>query len=179
MSIVVVYESMFGNTRTIASAIAEGLAPFGAVSTANVNDPGVKEAIRSADLLVLGGPTHVHGMTRPSSRKEAAAWAEDTSKNLTLEPSAPGTGVREWIKDLDLLPSLCAAFDTRLDAARILTGAASGHIDHALTKRGSQSVISPESFLVSKGNVLENGELDRARAWGASVGKAKEQFMHH
>ena len=106
MSIVVVYESMFGNTRTIALAIAEGLAPFGAVSTANVNDPGVKEAIRSADLLVLGGPTHVHGMTRPSSRKEAAAWAEDTSKNLTLEPSAPGTGVREWIKDLDLLPSL-------------------------------------------------------------------------
>lgn len=71
MSIVVVYESMFGNTRRIALAIADGLAPFGVVVTANVNDLLAKEATHSARLLVLGGPTHVHGMTRPSSREEA------------------------------------------------------------------------------------------------------------
>lgn len=179
MSIVVVYESMFGNTRRIALAIAEGLAPFGVVVTANVNDKLAKEATRSADLVVLGGPTHVHGMTRVSSREEATGWANDPSKNLTLEPSAPGAGVREWIKDLDLVPALCAAFDTRVDMARIVTGAASGHIEHALTKRGSRAVISPESFLVSKGNALDDGELDRARNWGTSVGEASEQFMHH
>ena len=179
MSVVVVYESMFGNTRTIALAIAEGLAPFGVVVTANVNDPRAKEATRSADLLVLGGPTHVHGMTRPSSRAEATTWADNTSQNLTLEPSAPGMGVREWIKDVDLVPALCAAFDTRVDKAQILTGAASGHIEHALTKRGSRAVISPESFLVSKENALEEGEEDRARKWGISVGRAMEQFIHH
>ena len=179
MSIAVVYESMFGNTRTIALAIAEGLAPFGVVVTANVNDQQAKEATRSADLVVLGGPTHVHGMTRPESRKEASALANDTSKDLSLEPSAPGMGVREWIKDLDLVPALCATFDTRVDMARILTGAASGHIEHALTKRGSRAIISPESFLVSKDNVLEDGELERARNWGASVGKAMEQFIHN
>ncbi len=179
MSIVVVYESMFGNTRAIALAIAEGLAPFGVVVTADVNDGLATEATSSADLVVLGGPTHVHGMTRPSSREEATAWANDPSKNLTLEPSAPGIGVREWIKDLDLVPALCAAFDTRMDMARIVTGAASGHIEHALTKRGSRAVTSPESFLVSKNNILEDGELARARNWGASVGKATEQFMHH
>lgn len=179
MSIAVVYESMFGNTRLIALAIAEGLAPFGAVVTANVNDPQAKEAMHSADLVVLGGPTHAHGMTRPSSREEASAWAKDPSKDLSLEPPAPGTGVREWIKDLDLVPALCAAFDTRMDMARILTGAASGHIEHALTKKGSRAVISPESFLVSKANALEDGELDRARNWGSSVGKATEEFIHH
>ncbi len=179
MSIAVVYESMFGNTHRIALAIAEGLAPFGVVVTANVNDQQAKEATRSADLVVLGGPTHVHGMTRPESRKEASTLANDTSKDLSLEASAPGIGVREWIKDLDLVPALCAAFDTRVDMARILTGAASGHIEHALTKRGSRSIISPESFLVSKDNVLEDDELDRARNWGASVGKAMEQFIHH
>ena len=179
MSVVVVYESMFGNTRAVALAVAEGLAPFGMVVTANVNDPRAKEATRSADLLVLGGPTHVHGMTRPESRKEAITWASDASKHLSLEPSTPGMGVREWIKDLDLVPALCAAFDTRADEAHILTGAASGHIEHALTKRGSRTVISPESFLVSRDNTLEEGELDRARDWGVSVGKAMEQFIHH
>ncbi|PYI64756.1 hypothetical protein CVV68_21000 [Arthrobacter livingstonensis] len=170
---------MFGNTRRIALAIAEGLAPFGPVVTANVNDKLAREATRSADLLVLGGPTHVHGMTRPSSREEATAWANDNSRNLTLEPSAPGTGVREWIKDLALVPALCAAFDTRMDMVQILSGAASGHIGHALTKRGSRAVISPESFLVSKDYTLDDGELARARSWGASVGKAMEQFIHH
>ncbi len=177
--IVVVYESMFGNTRKTALAIAEGLAPFGVVVTANVNDPRAKEATRSAELVVLGGPTHVHGMTRPSSREEATTMAKDASKNLALEPSAPGMGVREWIKDIELVPALCAAFDTRMDMVRIVTGAASGHIEHALTKRGSRAVISPESFLVSKDNILVDGELAHARTWGASVGKAMEQFIHH
>ncbi|POH57808.1 flavodoxin family protein [Arthrobacter glacialis] len=179
MSIAVVYESMFGNTRAIALAIAEGLTPFGTVITANVNDPRALEAARSADLLVLGGPTHAHGMTRPASREEATTWAKDASKNLSLELLAAGMGVREWTKDLDLVPALSAAFDTRRDLARILTGAASGHIGHALTKRGSRAVISPESFLVSKDNTLDDGELARARNWGASVGKAMEQFIHH
>ena len=179
MGIVVVYESMFGNTRRIALAIAEGLAPFGLVVTANVNDSRAKEATRSANLLVLGGPTHVHGMTRPSSREEATTGANDKSKNWTLEPLARGTGVREWIKDLDLVPALSAAFDTRVDMVQILTGAASGHIEHALTKRGSRAVISPESFLVSKDNTLKHSELTRARNWGTSVGKAMEHFIHH
>ncbi|WP_343320135.1 hypothetical protein AAFM46_06925 [Arthrobacter sp. TMP15] len=179
MSIAVVYESMFGNTRTIAFAIAEGLAPFGVVVTANVNDPRSTGATRCAELLVLGGPTHVHGMTRPASREEAARWSKDSTKHLILEPSAPGIGVREWIRDLDLVPALSAAFDTRVDKAHIITGAASGHIEHALTKRGSRSAITPESFLVTADNGLANDELDRALAWGISVGKAMEQFIHH
>lgn len=178
MRIVVVHESMFGNTHKIALAIAEGLPPFGIVVTANVNDKLAKEATRSADLVVLGGPTHVHGMTRTSSREEAKARANDPSKNLTLEASASGIGVREWIRDLDVVPALCAAFDTRMDMARIITGAASGHIEHALTKRGSRAVTSPQSFLVSKDIILEDGELARARDWGTKVGKAMQQFFH-
>jgi len=179
MSIAVVYESMFGNTREIAAAIAEGLAPYGVVITANVNEAQAKEAAHQANLLVLGGPTHVHGMSRPSSREEALAWSKDPKKNLALEPSAPGTGVREWLREVDLVPPLSAAFDTRVDMARMLSGAACGHIQHAMVKRGSREVISPASFLVTKDNTLGDGELVRARNWGASVGKAMEQFLHH
>lgn len=179
MSIAVVYESMFGNTREIALAIAEGLAPFGTVSTANVNDSRAQEAAESANLLVLGGPTHVHGMSRPSSRQEALTWSSDPHKELALEPLAPGTGVREWLRDAGLIPPLSAAFDTRVDIAHLLSGAASGHIQHALVKRGSRKVIAPESFLVTKDNILGEGELARARNWGTSVGRAMEHFRDH
>lgn len=179
MTIAVVFESMFGSTREIALAIAEGLAPYGVVVTANVNDPRAMQAVHSANLLVVGGPTHVHGMSRPSSREEALAWSQDPKKDLALEPSAPGTGVREWLKDVGHVPHLSAAFDTRVDMARLLSGAASGHIQHALVKQGSREVISPESFLVTKESKLAEGELARARNWGTSVGRAMELFIHH
>lgn len=172
MSVAVVFESMFGNTRQVAAAIAEGLAPYGPVLIMSVNDLGAKDAAESASVLVVGGPTHVHGLSRPESREEARSWANDRAKNVSLEPSAPGTGVREWIDGLEKVPALCAAFDTRMDIARILSGAASGHIEHQLTKRGSSAVLPAASFLVTKETVLEDGELARAREWGASVGKA-------
>jgi hypothetical protein len=172
MSIVVVFESMFGNTRQVAAAIAEGLTPYGTVTTINVNDTEAKDVAESASLLVVGGPTHVHGMSRPASREEARSWVNDPGKKVSLEAPALGTGVREWIDGLEKVPALCAAFDTRMDIARILSGAASGHIEHALTKRGARAVLPAESFLVSKETVLEEGELARAREWGAQVGAA-------
>lgn len=172
MSIVIVYESMFGNTRQVAAAIAEGLTPYGPATVANVNDASAKDAAESASLLLVGGPTHVHGMSRQASRDEARNWANDPARKLSLEPLAPGTGVREWIDGLDRVPALFAAFDTRADIARILSGAASGRIEHELKARGSHAVLPAASFLVSKDTVLEDGELDRARDWAASVGKA-------
>jgi len=175
MRITVIFESMFGTTRSVADAIAEGLAPFGTITVANVNDAGSSDAASTADTLVVGGPTHVHGMSRPASREEARAWADDPAKHVTLDPTAPGTGVREWMETLGAVPPQIAAFDTRIDIAQILSGRASTHIEHTLTKRGATALVPAESFLVSKQNVLEPDELTRARAWGASVGAALQQ----
>ena len=86
------------------------------------------------NVVVVGGLTHMHGMTRPTSRDEARNWVNDPAKTGTLEPTAPGTRVREWIDGLGTIPALCAAFDTRMDIARVLSGAASGHIEQELTK---------------------------------------------
>ena len=83
---------MFGNTHHVADAIADGLAPYGSVTTVNVNDPISLGAASSADLLVLGGPTHVHGMSLPASRNEASSVARGSEGKLTLEPRAPGIG---------------------------------------------------------------------------------------
>jgi hypothetical protein len=63
-----------------------------------------------------------------------------------------------------------AAFDTRIDKSPMLTGAASRGIAKRLKKAGYEVVADPESFFVddSEGPLAE-GELDRAKAWGASL----------
>ena len=48
--------------------------------------------LRRADLLVVGGPTHVHGMSQRRSR--AAAVDRKPGSPLTLEPEAEGAGLR-------------------------------------------------------------------------------------
>jgi multimeric flavodoxin WrbA len=75
MNVVVLYESMFGNTHQIAEAVADGVRQ--ADPAAQVACVPVAEAqaglIRAADLLVVGGPTHMRGMTSGMSRKMGRA----------------------------------------------------------------------------------------------------------
>lgn len=68
MRTVIVYESMYGNTHHVASAIAAGLAPNIEAVVVPVSQAG-PELLESADLLIVGGPTHVHKMTRPMTRE--------------------------------------------------------------------------------------------------------------
>ena len=49
------------------------------------------------DLLVVGGPTHVHSLSTERTRKAASDAAVKPSSGLILEPSATGPGVREWL----------------------------------------------------------------------------------
>jgi menaquinone-dependent protoporphyrinogen IX oxidase len=175
MKIVIVYESMFGNTREIADAIAEGCKDLALDSVVNVNDI-TPVILANADAVIVGAPTHAHGLSRPESRAEAAKWAADPAKKLTLEPKAEGTGVREWLAGKPAVPAFFAAFDTRADIARILSGAASTKIDHKLHSLGAQRLVDAESFLV-KDNRLEASEQARARAWGRQVAQAAEEQL--
>ena len=69
MHTLVVYESMFGNTHKIADGIAAGLRPTGEVRVVPVHE-ATDELVAWADLVVVGGPTHIHGMTRPIVAQE-------------------------------------------------------------------------------------------------------------
>jgi hypothetical protein len=156
MDAAVVYESMFGNTRIIAEAIADGL---------RASDPGAQVAVMAvaeaaagklpaADLLIVGAPTHFSWM--PTSR--------------TRRPFAAGPGVRGW---LAALPAArpgrrAAAFDTRLSYP--LAGATARPIWRRLHRCGYQIAAKPMGFIVerSKGP-LKDGERERARAWGAGL----------
>ena len=71
MRVVVVYESMFGNTKTIAEAIANGLGEAGEVALGTVDELS-PEMVGDAGLLVAGGPTHAHGMARPNAHQTIA-----------------------------------------------------------------------------------------------------------
>lgn len=165
MDAIVVYESVFGNTRAIAEAVAEGL---GGVPALPVHDAA--ERRDKVSLLVVGGPTHMHGLATTRSRQMGAdAVKEDGSShvdaNATEEP-----GLRAWIDGLT--PEAAhhaAAFDTRLDKSAWFTGRAARGIARRLRRHGIDTVDT-ESFLVKDTEgPLEAGELERAREWGARL----------
>ena len=172
MRAVVLYESMYGNTRAVAEAIGEGLGAAYDVVVTPVSRavPGMLEG---AALLIVGGPTHAHGMSWPTTRRAAADAVDKPSSGLALETGAPGQGVREWLASLGPLSMDAAAFDTRMRGPVAFTGQASRGISRALRRHGLEEIADPASFLVTKQNHLEPGELERARAWGARLAAAR------
>ena len=164
MRAVVVYESMYGNTHLIADSIAMGLAAAGGVDVVPVGK-ATQEVVRDADLLVIGAPTHAHGMPRPKTREMARQIAAKRAGELTLDRAAETPGVREWIAAGGNWDRRAVAFDTRAHGPGIFTGRASKGIERSLRRHGYHLVLPAESFFV-KGDRLAPGELDRARAWG-------------
>ena len=156
----VVYESMFGNTQALAVAVADGLS---ARMTVDLVEVGMAPAAVPADvdLLVLGGPTHAFGMSRPSTRQDAA-------KQAGRPVVSPGIGIREWIEGLDSgsLPAPVATFDSRVRRPR-LPGSAAHRAAKRLRGLGARMALPPESFWVTgtPGPILD-GEEERARQWG-------------
>jgi hypothetical protein len=169
MRALVVYESMFGNTQAIARAVAEGLAIHADVELVEVSaaPPVVGDEVA---LLVVGGPTHAHGMTTPDTRADSARRAGDRLVSR-------GVGIREWISAIPATraPGVAAAFDTRIKGPGFLWGSAAKGMAKLLEDAGHRLVVAPESFLVDgptgpQFDRLREGELDRARAWAAELG---------
>ena len=165
MRAVVVYESMYGNTHLVADAIAAGLADEFEVEVVSVHD-ATADVLDGAVLLVVGGPTHAHSMSRASTRASAAEDAAKPEKHLELDPDAYGDGLREWFDTLDRLGGAAAAFDTRVDMPAALSGRASKAIAKHLDRQGCRLVAEPESFLVTRDSHLEPQEVERATGWG-------------
>lgn len=169
MRALAIYESIYGNTHTIAEGIADGMRPHGEVRVVPVHDV-TDELVAWADLVIVGGPTHAHGMTRETSRKGAREAAAKPGSELTLDPDAEGPGVRDWLGTLAMVhDKAAAAFDTRVGGPALLTGRASRGIASELRHHGFTLVAQAESFLVDRHNALKEGEADRARAWGATL----------
>jgi hypothetical protein len=173
---VVVYESMFGCTHRIADRIGEGIRG-GGDEAAGVEvevvpvDAASVDVLAGVDLLVVGGPTHMHGMSVRRSRAMAVDMAAEPDRDLELDPDAEGEDLRAWFHGLSLLGGVvAAAFDTRLGSvAPAMSGRASKGIARRLRHHGLTLAAPPESFLIDDDNHLVDGEEDRARRWGAAL----------
>jgi hypothetical protein len=168
MKALVIYESMYGNTRQIAEAIAAGLG-----ESADVHLVPTREALdaltENPDLVVMGGPTHAHGMTRSSTRRAAIADGTRPAGTPPVDPHADGPGVRDLLDSIKTLDAFAAAFDTRVAVRSWLSGRASKGIARGLKRRGARLVSKPESFLVTKQTRLITGEPERALLWGSQL----------
>jgi hypothetical protein len=179
MDVVVVYESMFGMTHDVADAVAEGVAttlPDARVVCLRVGD-ATPDRVGTPDLLIVGGPTHMRGMSSSMSRKiavsmeEKAAHGKGERQGHGLEPDIEGPGLRNWFHELPKAGDghYAAAFDTRGDGGPVVGAAARG-IQHRLQRHGYRVVGEPEGFIIEgDAGQLRAGELERARTWAAEV----------
>jgi hypothetical protein len=97
-----------------------------AVACVRVAD-GSPALVRGADLLIVGGPTHMRGMSSGMTRKKGAEGEQKKAPDLHVEPDFDGPGLRDWFHGLDqpTRSSRAAAFDTRA-GIRMAGGAAPG-----------------------------------------------------
>ena len=167
MRALVVYESMFGNTRNVALAIAEGI---GAAMVVDAVEVSGAPTLVPADvaLLVVGGPTHAHGLSSATSRANAARRADG------IVVSA-GSGLREWLAAFQPAAGVvAAAFDTRIKGPMLFTGSAATSVTKQLQKHIKQ-VDPPRSFVLDGAtgpltDRVSKEELAAARAWGRTLG---------
>jgi hypothetical protein len=161
MKSLVAYESWFGNTRRIAEVIAGVLSTTGEVQVVSVDDP--MPSILHLDLIVLGAPTHVHGLSNKPSREGAIQQRGGIGE--------VGIGARGWLEQLPLCGGpRVAVFDTRAHKPELFVGSAAHKMAKRLQRRGYKLAIEPQSFFIEgTPGPLEKGELEHAVEWGKAL----------
>lgn len=146
MKVLVVYDSVYGNTERVARAIAAAVTGDSTVNLSRAADTTPADLV-SRDLLIVGSPTvggrHTPGMQALIGR----------------------------ITDGSLTGKVVATFDTRMEifVARVF-GYAAIRIRDALAAKGARIVGDPEGFVVTgREGPLKTGELDRVAGWVRGV----------
>ncbi len=155
MKALIIYDTVFGNTRQIAEAIASGLSAQYEVNVLAVAE--IDAVADDIDLLLIGGPTHRHGLS-DGMRALFERWPVYSLHNIPV-----------------------ATFDTRYRGPGWLMGSAARRIGHMIRQHDGHLAMHPESFFVTRDHpaegekrhhereLLEAGELERAEAWGRWV----------
>ena len=163
MKAIVVYESHWGNTAAVARAIAAGIGPEAqALSTAEASGA----ALAGADLIVAGAP--LLGFSLPTE-----SMIKDLGTGASRDPRPPDLShpsMRAWLEALPQGSGRAAAFETRIWWS---PGSAAKAILKRLEALGYRPAAKAERFVVQgKYGPLKEGELVRAKAWGAELARA-------
>jgi hypothetical protein len=171
MRAIVVFESMYGNTRHIAEAVAEGLRWSMPTELVLARDAAGMDLV-GVELVVVGGPTHAWGLSSKRTREGAEHDAIKHPDHL-LDTAQGGIGIREWLRVVHFHHECRGvSFDTRLDKPQALTGSAARSIQRRLHHAGLTSFDKPHSFRVTgMAGPLAPGEVDRAAQWGEAMGR--------
>lgn len=168
MTMLVVFESMFGNTEAIARAIGEGL---GEEAVVVATDDATPQLAAAASLIVAGCPVHNWGLPSQKSHATAERFGDTDTIPAATADTMP---MREWLARVPAGSGLVAAFDTRYDSR--FAGSASKEILKELVGTGRTPVDEPQGFHVhqspqgaERGAMLKDGELERAREWGKAL----------
>lgn len=155
MKTLLIFDSFFGNTETIARAIAK---PFSSLDNFEIkrSNEVAPTDLSNYELIIAGSPTRGFNPTPDISNLLKAVGAKS------------------------LRNTKVATFDTRVALHTIKSGVlrkivnTGGYAAKPLTKRlckkGARAIVEPEGFYVlDTEGPLQEGELERAEQWGQSI----------
>lgn len=155
MNVMILYDSVFGNTEKIAEAIAAEINKDYHVKLVKADD-ATAEHFTDIGLVIVGSPTRGFRAT-PAINKLLEKLPKNTFQGVKV-----------------------AAFDTRISGQDIdstilrrlvkFFGYAADPILKRLKKKGGEPVASPEGFFVggTEGPLKEN-EIERAKEWAREI----------
>lgn len=150
MKVLVVYDSLFGNTAIVAKAIGRAFPP-GEAFLIRAAEAGAAD-LHNVDLLIVGSPTH-GGRASKTTQEFFGKLPPDALNGIYA--AAFDTGI----------PAQGQGFFLRWLINTI--GYASKHLRALLKKQGA-AVLAAETFFVQgKEGPLQLGEADRATAWAS------------
>ncbi|HEX6336828.1 MAG TPA: flavodoxin domain-containing protein [Jiangellaceae bacterium] len=156
MKAVIVVETCFGNTSSVAEAITEGLRSAGA--DVEIMPADTAPSRLSADLMLVGAPTHNLGLPSADTRRQAVQKGAAT---------LPAAGVKEWIAGVQTLDGRVVTFSTTTGGR--FAGSAGKAIVKALKQRRVRAERGEDFRVTGTPGPLVAGELDRAREWGRTL----------
>jgi hypothetical protein len=155
---------LWGNTAAIARAIAEGIGPdTRALSTAEATGA----ALAGVDLIVAGAPLLAFNL--PNDKMRESIGKDPTHAQHPPDLSHPS--MRAWLAALPPGQGRAAAFETRIWWS---PGSSAAKILKELERLGYRPIGKGQRFIVKdKYGPLREGEIERARAWGAELARMK------
>ena len=154
MKVLIVYDTLYGNTEKIARASAAAITPSSDVKVLRVSEVAPSE-LGSIDLLIVGSPTQ--------NSKPTKAIQEFLSKI----PANALKNVSVTSFDTRLKMLVAKLLGERIYAARAIADSLKG--------KGGHLVAQPEGFIVEgREGPLKQGELERAAGWAKGISESKK-----